>query len=148
MAREVENDTLISIQGTMSEEDEHNFCLTDVFGTSHYVFKSQFKNNGDGTFTAYASIAHGFGFSCKKIKKESAMQERKDELHQLLQERTYLGDGLDAQFDGYAYELYSSNIEGDPKVFLGPQVLSNFDAHRKRCAALLKELNEIDGEGK
>lgn len=71
---------------------------------------------------------------------------RKEELFHLIRKRTYLGDGLYVQFDGHEYELYASTHEGDQMVYLEPQVLSNFDAHRARCAALLKEFDEIDGE--
>lgn len=46
--------------------------------------------------------------------------------------KTYLGDGVYAEFDGYYIWLYTSNgVEESQRIALEPQVLDNLNSYAK-----------------
>jgi hypothetical protein len=47
-------------------------------------------------------------------------------------EETYVGDGLYASFDGFAFTLRAPREHGDHYVVLEPQVLASFIAFTKQ----------------
>ena len=49
-------------------------------------------------------------------------------------EKTYLGDGVYASFDGYQVWIWTSNgIENSPRIALEPGVLDALNAYDRRC---------------
>lgn len=50
-----------------------------------------------------------------------------------MNEKTYLGDGVYASFDGYMIELRANDPNHGPAVYLEPNVYAALVAYRDRC---------------
>ena len=64
----------------------------------------------------------------------------------MINRKTYLGDGLYAEYDNYQWILTAPRENGNHYVALEPQVLDAFLCFIEKCTGLKITISEIQGD--